>query len=597
MNIFSHERFQKIFALVRAHKIMSTLVVAIVLAGGYYEYRSLTSTVGETRYVLAATEKGTIISSITGSGQVSAFNQIDLKPKASGDVIYVGVANGQEVAAGTLIAQLDASDAQKAVRDAEVNLASTKLSLDKILQPADALSLLQTENALSQATSDLSKSYDNGFNSVSNTFLNLPTIMTGMQDILYGTTINRSQDNLSAYTDMVKDYDDRILLFKDDAATKYQKARDMYNQSFIDYRSLSRLSSRDDIEKMVAETYETTRSIAEAVKSTNDMLGFVKDRLVERSKNVPSALTTHQNLLATYTGQTNSSLIDLLAIQNTITTSKYSIAEKTESLSKLKAGADTLDIQSSQLSLKQRENALLDAQENLSHYFVRAPFAGTIAKLDVKKGDPISASTVVATLITKQMIAQISLNEVDAAKVKVGQKATLTFDAVDGLTIAGDVAEIDTVGTVSQGVVTYMVKIAFKTQDDRVKSGMSTSAAIITDMKQDVLTVPNSAVKTQGGASYVEVFDIPLVAPVTTSTTNVANTGIPSVVLPRKQTVEIGLSNDTMTEIVSGLIEGQQIVSRTIIAIAATATQAPSLLNAAGVRTGGSGATRAVTGR
>lgn len=595
MNFFSRERFQKILALARAHKVMSILVIVAVLVGGYYEYLSLTSTAGETRYVLATTEKGMIISSITGSGQVSAYNQIDLKPKASGDVIYLGVANGQEVAAGTLIAQLDASDAQKAVRDAEVNLASTKLSLDKVLQPADTLSLLQTENALAQATSDLSKSYDNGFNSVSNAFLNLPTVMTGMQDILYGTTINRSQDNLSAYTDMVKDYDDKILIFKNDTVTKYQKARDMYDQSFIDYRSLSRLSSHEDIEKMVAQTYETTKAVAEAVKSTNDMLGFVKDRLVERSKNVPSALTTHQNLLATYTGQTNSSLVDLLAIQNTITTSKYSLAEKTESLSKLKAGADTLDIQSSQLSLKQRENALLDAQENLSHYFVRAPFSGTIAKLDVKKGDPISASTVVATLITKQMIAQVSLNEVDAAKVKVGQKATLTFDAVDGLTIAGDVAEIDTVGTVSQGVVTYMVKIAFKTQDDRVKSGMSTSAAIITDMKQDVLMVPNSAVKTQGGASYVEVFDTPL-AVASTTPTNGANAGIPSIILPRQQAVETGLSNDTMTEIVSGLNEGQQIVSRTIIATAITATQAPSLLNAAGVRTGG-GATRAVTGR
>lgn len=596
MNYFSFELVQKITAFARAHKVMSTLAIALILAGGYYGYHSLTSTAGETRYMLATTEKGTVISSITGSGQVSAYNQIDLKPKASGDVIYVGVTNGQEVVAGTLIAELDASDAQKAVRDAEVNLASTKLSLDKVLQPADTLSLLQTENALAQATSDLSKSYDNGFNSVSNAFLNLPTVMTGMQDILYGATLNRSQDNLSAYTDMVKDYDDKVLVFKSDTVAKYQNARDMYDKSFADYRSLSRLSSHDDIEKMVAQTYETTRAVAEAVKSTNDMLGFVKDRLVERSKNVPGTLTTHQNLLATYTGQTNSALVDLLAIQNTITTSKYSLAEKTESLSKLKAGADTLDIQSSQLSLKQRENALLDAQENLSHYFVRAPFSGTIAKLDVKKGDPISASTVVATLITKQMIAEISLNEVDAAKVKVGQKATLTFDAVDGLTIAGDVAEIDTVGTVSQGVVTYMVKIAFKTQDDRVKSGMSVSTAIITNMKQDVLMVPNSAIKTQGGISYVEIFDTPLVAPVSGAASGGANASVPSVTPPRQQTVETGLSNDTMTEIVSGLTEGQQVVARTIVATTATATQAPSLLNAAGVRTGG-GATRAVTGR
>jgi hypothetical protein len=124
---------------------------------------------------------------------------------------------------------------------------------------------------------------------------------------------------------------------------------------------------------------------------------------------------------------------------------------------------------------------------------------------------------------------------------------------------------------------------------------MSVSSAIITNMKQDILMVPNSAIKTQGNTSYVELFDTPLVS--TTAEAGATNTGIPSAVLPRQQTVVTGLSNDTMTEIVSGLTEGKQIVTRTIVSTATTAsTQAPSLLNAAGVRTSG-GTTRSVTGR
>lgn len=594
MNQTITERIRKILAYALAHKVISAIVLVVVLYLGYTGYKSLTSTAGETRYVLSSVAKGAMVTSISGSGQVSSFNQLDLKPKASGDVVYVGVVNGQQVNAGTLVAQLDATAAQKSVRDAQVNLDSTKLSLEKILRPADTLSLIQTENALAQASSSILKAYDDGYNSVSNTFLNLPDIMASMQDILYGTTINRSQDNLSAYTDMVKDYDEHVLVFKEDVVAKYQVARTAYDKSFIDYRASNRFLSRREIENLIIETYETTKKIAESVKSTNDLLGFVKDRLVERSKNIPATLTTHQNLLATYTGQTNSALADLLGIQTTITTSKYSIAEKTESLANLKAGADTLDIQTTQLSLKQRENALLDAKENLAHYFIRAPFSGTIAKLNVKKGDPISTATVVATIITKQKIAEISLNEVDVAKVKVGQKTTLTFDAIDGLTIAGDVAEIDTIGTVSQGVVTYMVRIAFGTQDDRVKSGMSVSSAIITNMKQDVLMVPNSAVKAQGNAHYVELFDTPLVA--TATSTSGTNAGVPSAIPPRQQLVEVGLSNDTMTEIVSGLKEGEQVVSRTITGTGATATQAPSIFSAAGVRTPGAN-TRTTTPR
>jgi HlyD family secretion protein len=71
---------------------------------------------------------------------------------------------------------------------------------------------------------------------------------------------------------------------------------------------------------------------------------------------------------------------------------------------------------------------------------------------------------------------------------------------------------------------------------------MSVSAAIITDMKQDVLFVPNSAVKQQGGEAYVEVM--------------VNNT-------PERRTVTTGLTNDTATEIVSGLAEKEQVVTQT----------------------------------
>lgn len=585
------ERIRKISAYMRAHKVLSTIAIAVILYVGYSEYKSLGSTTGETRYVLAAVEKGTIVTSITGSGQVSSFNQLDLKPKVSGDIVYVGVANGQQVPAGTLVAQLDATDAQKAVRDTQVSLDSTKLSLEKILRPADTLSLIQTENALAQASSSLLKAYDDGFNSVSNAFLDLPAIMAGTEDIVHGTALDRVQENLYAYVDLVKSYDENAVVYRDDVAAKYKIARDMYDKTFAEYRSATRSSSHEEIENYITDAYNTTKDIADAVKSISDLLGFTKDKLTENNKNIPTLLATHQSSLATYIAKTNAALVDLLGIQTTITTSKYSIAEKTESLRVLRAGADTIDIQSTQLSLKQRENALLDAEQNLAHYFIRTPFSGTIAKLNVKKGDPVSTATSVATLITTQKIAQVSLNEVDVAKIKVGQKVTLTFDAIDGLTIAGEVSDIDTVGTVSQGVVTYTVTIAFGTQDDRVKSGMSVSAAIITNVKQDVLMVQNSAVKTQTNAHYVELFDTPLVSAATST-----SAGVPSKAAPRQQSVEIGLSNDTTTEIISGLSEGQQIVTRTIAGTASTATQAPSIFSAAGVRAPGVN-TRATTGR
>jgi RND family efflux transporter MFP subunit len=585
--------FKKIKNYILAHKVISIIIVVIIAGASYWGYSRLTNTGGETRYVMAEVQRGAVIASITGSGQVSASNQIDIKPKASGDVISVGVSNGQDVKAGTIIAQLDSRDAQKGVRDAQANLESSKLSLEKLKQPADNLSIIQAENALAQAQEskqqtevDLVKSYDDGFNTISNAFIDLPTVMAGLQDTLYGFNYASGQWNMDYYAGAVQNFDSNAAQFRNDANTKYQTARSDYDKNFNDYKSANRFSDHATIESLVDETYNSSKNVAEAVKSANNLIQFYKDKTIEHNLKPQSLADTHLSNLNAYTGKLNTHLLNLLSIKNTIKTDKNNItdaertiAEKTESLAKLKAGADKLDIESSQLAVTQKQNALLDAREKLADYSIRAPFDGTIAAMSVKKADSVSAATAVATLITKQKLAEISLNEVDAAKVKVGQKATLTFDAVDGLSIAGQVAEIDTIGTVTQGVVTYNIKIGFDTQDDRVKPGMSVSAAIITDIKQDVLAVPNSAVKTQGTNHYVEMFDQKLIQ---SSSSGSNSQGIPSTLIPRQQPVEIGLSSDTQTEIISGLKEGDQIVARTVSATQTTAATAPSLFGGGG---------------
>jgi macrolide-specific efflux system membrane fusion protein len=176
-------------------------------------------------------------------------------------------------------------------------------------------------------------------------------------------------------------------------------------------------------------------------------------------------------------------------------------------------------------------------------------------------------------------LAVITLNEVDVAKIALGDKATLSFDAIPNLTIAGQVVEIDSVGTVSSGVVNYNVQMSFDADgNDGVKPGMSVNAAIITSVAQNVLEAPSSAIKTQGGASFVQIFDTAPPAP---------TDGLPgsiSTIPPRNQPVTVGISDGTMTEILSGLNAGDEIVTKTISSAktsAATAA-APSILGAGG---------------
>lgn len=576
---------KNIFHLIWRKKWVVLLVLIILAGGGYWSYNKWGKSGVTVKYVTAAAERGTLVSSISGTGQVSAANQIDIKSKVAGDVLLVGnISVGQEVKAGALLFQLNARDALKTVRDAEVNLESAKLSLTKLQQAADPLTLLQAENTLAQAVESkknaedsIVKAHEDAFSTVSNAFLDLPTIITELYDVLYSKDIGESETSIgSGYwnSDALLNnvgnwqYAEGLKKFQAAAIADYGVARTKYDINFTSYKSTSRYSDDAAVETLLSQTIEAVKSMSQSAKSSSNFLDAWVDTRTKQGYRIFAKVTEHQGLLATYIGKINNHLSSLAAIQQTlqdnretIVNAARTIAEKTASLADIKAGADPLDLEAQKISVRQKENSLADAREKLADYTVRASFDGMIASFSVKKGDTLSANTSVGTLVTKQQIATIALNEVDIAKVKVGQKVTLTFDAVEDLTITGDVVEVDAVGTVSQGVVSYNVKIAFNVQDERIKPGMTVTASIILSSKPDVLIVKTSAIKNQNGGSYVEVLV----------------NGV-----PEKRTVEVGGNNDTMTEIISGLTEGDNVVTQTISSNSTAATTAATTNRAGG---------------
>lgn len=215
-------------------------------------------------------------------------------------------------------------------------------------------------------------------------------------------------------------------------------------------------------------------------------------------------------------------------------------------------------------------------QANAGKRKVIAPIDGTVNAVNIKNGDDLSrlssssnssAPIIIGDLNTLK--AQVQVNEVDVPSVSIGQKTILTFNAIDGLSVSGKVEKIDSLGTLTQGVVTYNVIINLDSLDPRVRSEMSVSAAIITGVKQDVLIVPNSAVKSQNGGSFVQILKN-------------------GQAIPQQVPVEVGISNNTDTEIISGINEGDEVVTQTINPNATT-TSSPD-----GGGFGGGGAFRAL---
>ncbi|MEI6480218.1 MAG: efflux RND transporter periplasmic adaptor subunit [bacterium] len=531
-----------------SHKIISGILLLIVIGGGYEIYKWKNPTATTPKYVIAEVKKGTLVSSVSGSGQVSASNQITLQSKASGNIISINATVGQELKEGDLIAQVDPHNAQ-------IDLENANISLQKLTEPTDKTTLLQTQNSLAKA-------YDTGFNTVVNTFLDFPDIINGMHDLFYTSGGYLSDQKIQSLSDTSK-------ANRNAAGVNYDAAKKMYDANIVSYQNTTRTSTTQSIQSLIDQTYNTVKTLNESIKDSKNAVEYINNQ--QATKNTNDETTADNNLIS-WTNKMNTDLSNLLS-------ARTNIEELTSSLDKLQQGPDKYDLQSQQLSIQQKQQAYDDTS-------IRAPFDGVLAQLNVNKATTVSNGTNIGTFITKQKIAEVTLNEVDVAKVKVGQQATLTFDAIDGLSISGKVAEVDLVGTVTQGVVNYSVKINFDTQDDRVKSGMSVSAAIITEAKQDVITVPNSAVKIQNGTHYVDVVDK------NTATTN--SQGVNLSTTPTQQEVQVGISDDTSTEIISGLQEGDKIITKTVTATTATTattkSTTPSLLGGGGnsvIRTGG----------
>lgn len=594
----------------------------------------------DTRYVLSQVQSGTLTLSLSGSGQVSASSQVDLKSEVSGRALQISVKNGQEVKKGDLLVRLDAKDAYKSVRDAQINLQSAELSLQKLQQATDPNTIFSAENSLDQAKNDLSKlllsqendlqnaldakqssqeditkGYEDALSTLSNAFLDFPSSIADLYTILYSNEIGsveptvRGRDNVTALFDST-DSDARqmkIGILQNQVEDDYALLKEKYDKNFDAYKSTTRFSDEKTLDAVLKQTIEMTKLFAQTEKDLSNFLDTWVQYRTDANLKTFSQVTSYQATVSSAVSKINTHLSNLNSIANTIEQSKksvvsndrtitkmqhdqpleiisaeQSIKEKEASLIKLKAGTDVFDLRSAQLSVQQRRNALSDAQLTLSNYSIKAPFDASVASVTTKLGESVSSASTLLTLVAKDRIATIAFNEIDVAKIKLGQKVTLSFDAIEGLTVTGEVADIDMLGTVSQGVVNYNVKIAFDTNDDRIKPGMSVSASIILDVRQNILMIPNAAVKNSSVGSYVEMI------PNITSENAGGQTGVTSVISPTQHTIEIGLQNDTMTEVSGNIKEGDFVVVRTIVPTTSAAPTTSSILPVGGNR-GGAG--------
>ncbi len=248
---------------------------------------------------------------------------------------------------------------------------------------------------------------------------------------------------------------------------------------------------------------------------------------------------------------------DLQAAKSGVASAKSDLATKANP-------PQETDVALAQEDVNQAQTSLDQAKLDLANATLTAPFDGLVAATGPNVGEQTGSQIAVTLVDPKSVRIDATVDESDVAKLAVGQPATVTFDALPDYQLQGKVIAIAPAGTTTQGVVSYLASVGITNPDRPLPAGMSASISVETSRKDNVLLVPNRAIRTQGTNKMVEV--------------------ISGNKTEMKQ-VQTGASNDQMTEIVSGLKQGEQVV------IPSTTTRAPTF-NVGGAGLGGPGGFR-----
>jgi HlyD family secretion protein len=200
-----------------------------------------------------------------------------------------------------------------------------------------------------------------------------------------------------------------------------------------------------------------------------------------------------------------------------------------------------LDI--SKIDLATAELELANVKLELDKATIFASFDGIVSEVAINEGQQLSAMTYANPAICLIDPSQIEMSgvidEIDIASVKLGQEVDITLDALPDKEVSGRVTFISQVGTVQAGVVSYKTTITLENPDEELRDGMSATAEIIGERRENVLLVPNRAIQGSWDEPRVEV---------------VAGEEV------ERREVVLGLSDGIQAEVLSGLEEGDVVV-------------------------------------
>lgn len=392
-------------------------------------------------------------------------------------------------------------------------------------------------------------------------------------DVVVGDTVSKGDVLATLTSDSVQDSIDAAQETYEEAADEVASAKKSLTSAQSDLTD-----AKTDYTTAVTEQKAAEKAAAAAEKAA-----------------AKEAAATAKNEQSTQTTTGGDSSVQ----QTTTSTSESSTQSSTQSGSGTSVSSAKQQVSSAQSKVESAQSALTKANKSLAkaaealeeakalsdYTTLTAPMAGLITAINGEVGDSVSSgsssasgggstgdgsgsssgassSGFITISSTKSMVINASFDEADASALAVGQQATVTFPAVEGVELTGEVTHIDPVGTSSGSVVTFGATVTLTDVPASIRIGQTASLTVTTASAEDALAALSRA---------VTVTETSEDGTATGTVTLVSDDGTQTVT-----DVVLGVQGDAMTEIISGVAEGDNLLISVDTAVGETTSNQDS---------------------
>jgi len=500
----------------------------------------------------ATVTRATIRSAVSGTGTVQPATQQSVNFSTAGTVSEVDVKAGDQVKQGQVLARLDPTTLQQALDQASNSLQQAQATVNSTV---NGNAVVQAEHSLANAQQSLSD-------------VQAQVSLTNQQD---ANAVAADQANLASDQANLSSANARLSAAHAANDSLVATAQAALQASQFKYQA----DGCGDPTNVDPQHQALCQQDFVAIEQAQAALDQAQAPISAAQAAVGAAQAAVNADAARLTQDQGKQASDQVSGQRSLNQAQAQVTTAQDALNSQTIQRPNT-IASQQASVANAQLAVQTAQRNLSAATLTAPFDGTVLSITGQVGGTVSGTGATSAATSgaasqsagsggggssstassassssssgfvllgnvSGMQVTVPFAEADAARLEPNQQATVTFDAVSGLSLPAHVMSVDAVATVISNVTNYYANLVLDRVDGRLKTGMTANSNVVVQQVTNVLTLPNSAITRIGGSAFVNL----LGRDGRTET---------------RQPIEIGAVSDSQTEVVSGLNLGDQVV-------------------------------------